>query len=193
LIIGAIFIVHGYTKLFGGPGKPVSPLAQRFLGVGFTQQVQQGSLAGVSHSFEHLGMPSPRLMALLAGGVEFVGGILLVLGLLTRPAALLLAGEMVVAIQKVHWRNGLLGPGGFEYPLALMASAVGLLGSGAGDFSLDSLICQLAPGDAKARSEANLVLLIPGLLGLVAALFRSQRKTTEPASRLEAPPERMAA
>ena len=79
LALGAILIIHGYPKLFGGMG-------------GFSQFLGQ------------LGLPMPPFWAWVVTLLEFFGGILLVGGLLTRWVALLLVIEFVVAITKVKWR-----------------------------------------------------------------------------------------
>lgn len=64
---------------------------------------------GTVQWFEHsLGLPFPTLMAALASGTEFFGGIALLLGLATRWIALPLMVTMLVAIVTVHWENGWL-------------------------------------------------------------------------------------
>jgi putative oxidoreductase len=80
---------------------------------------------------------------------EFFGGILVVVGLLTRLAAFSIFIDMFVAITKVHWKNGLRGQGGYEFPLALAALAFALIFFGAGPISLDALIWK---GRAKAKA-----------------------------------------
>jgi len=112
LAVGAIFIAHGRQKLFGG-------------------------LTGFGQYLESLGVPLPSASALVVALVEFLGGIALLLGLFTRWAALLLAINMLVAIVLVHWRHGLTGPGGFEFPLALLAATISLMLTGAQKFSLE--------------------------------------------------------
>ena len=85
-----------------------------------------------------IGLAPGVLMALLAGGAEFFGGLALLLGLLVRPASLALAFAMLVAIFTVHIDKGLfMSNNGYEYGLALLAVAVALLISGAGRASLD--------------------------------------------------------
>ena len=137
LILGGIFAAHGYPKLFGGPGKEVPPTAAAYLGQGFVQAVQNGSPEQFAPIVEQVGAPQPGATAWLVAGLEFFGGIALALGFLTRLTALLLAGEMVVAIWKIHWRNGLIGQGGFEFPLSLLSGCLALLGTGPGGFSAD--------------------------------------------------------
>jgi putative oxidoreductase len=78
-------------------------------------------------------------MAFIVGGTEFVGGVLLVLGLLTRPAALGLAVSMFLAIKLAHWKQGLIGSAsGYMYALSMFGSMLGLLFLGAGGVSADS-------------------------------------------------------
>ena len=76
--VGIILMAHGAQKLFGW-----------FDGNG---------LAGTAQWLSSMGMEPGLLMAILAGGAEFFGGLALVLGLLTRPAALVAAFTMLVAI-----------------------------------------------------------------------------------------------
>ena len=67
----------------------------------------------------------------LAGSAEFFGGLFILLGLLTRPAAVALAFTMVIAIFSVHYENGLfMSNKGYEFGLALLAASVSLAFSG---------------------------------------------------------------
>ncbi len=113
LAAGAILIAHGYPKLF-------------------TQT------AGMMGFFGKIGLPGWMVYAV--GTVEFFGGILLVGGFLTRLVGLLVAGEMAVAVLKVHLKNGLTGQGGYEFALLLGCAALALMTVGAGVISLDRLI-----------------------------------------------------
>ncbi|PCC97933.1 DoxX family protein [Halopseudomonas pelagia] len=118
---GIIFIAHGAQKLFGWFG-----------GYG---------LEGTGQWMESIGLAPGYLMALGAGGAEFLGGLALLLGLLVRPAAAVLALTMLVAIVTVHLANGLfMSNNGYEFALALLAISVSLLISGAGRLSLDRVI-----------------------------------------------------
>ncbi len=137
LIVGSIFAIHGYPKLFGGPGKQVHPTAQRYLGPGFAQAVEQGGPENFSKMLESMEVPRAKPMAVFVGWVEFLGGIMLALGLLTRLVSVLLAGDMLVAIQKVHGQKGLVGQGGYEFPLALLAACLALFLAGPGKVSVD--------------------------------------------------------
>lgn len=69
---------------------------------------------------------------------EFLGGILILIGFLTRPAAFLIACTMLTAVVGFHWRNGFfLAEGGFEYAGVLLGIAISLLISGGGNGSVD--------------------------------------------------------
>jgi putative oxidoreductase len=138
LVTGAIFVAHGYPKLFGGPGKPVPSLAAEKLGPGFVAAWQEHGGERWANRLETLGVPAPKSMAVLTGLVELVGGVCLVLGLFTRPAAFLMTGQMIAAIWKVHWKNGLLASrGGYEFNLSLIAALLLLLLGGPGRISVD--------------------------------------------------------
>ena len=80
----------------------------------------------------HLGMPA--WLGYISTLTEFIGGILLVLGLLTRFAAFMIAGNMVVAIITVNVKHGYAGS---EYSLALVVMSLMLVVAGSGAFSLD--------------------------------------------------------
>ena len=82
----------------------------------------------------------PGWMGYLAAYGEFLGGILLIVGLLTRFAGLTILIVMAVAVAKVTWKNGLTGPQGFGFPLALAAMAFLLIFFGGGPISLDTAI-----------------------------------------------------
>lgn len=117
--LGIIFAAHGAQKLFGWFG-----------GYG---------LEGTGQWMASIGLQPGYLMALGAGSAEFFGGIALIIGLLTRPAAAVLAFTMVVAIFAVHFENGLfMSNNGYEFGLALLAGSVALALSGAGRFSVDN-------------------------------------------------------
>jgi putative oxidoreductase len=125
--VGIIFAAHGAQKLFGWFG-----------GYG---------LEGTGQFFGSVGLNPGYLMALLAGAVEFFGGLALVLGLLVRPAAAALAGAMVIAIFAVHFGKGFFADkGGYEYALALFAASVSLLFSGGGRYSADRALAPLPEG-----------------------------------------------
>lgn len=85
-----------------------------------------------------IGLEPGYLMALGAGSAEFFGGIAILIGLLTRPAAIALAITMLVAIIVVHLPNGLfMSNNGYEFGLALLGMSVALAFNGGGKFSID--------------------------------------------------------
>jgi putative oxidoreductase len=121
LPVGIILAAHGSQKLFGAFG-----------GYG---------LEGTGQWMESIGLAPGFLMALLAGSAEFFGGIALILGLLTRPAAMVSAFTMIVAIVTVHGSNGLfMSNNGYEFALTLLAVTVALAIQGGGKYSIDSVI-----------------------------------------------------
>ena len=75
----------------------------------------------------------------------------LVVAFLTPLAAFMLGCVMAVAIFKVHLPGGLIGPGGYEYPLSMLAGLVALLFMGPGPLSLDKLI--FCRGKCPAKTE----------------------------------------
>jgi putative oxidoreductase len=72
--------------------------------------------------------------------VELFGGAALIFGVATRLTALMLAVDMLVAIIKVHLKNGFFLPGGFEFALTLLAANLCLLLVGAGAASVDGAL-----------------------------------------------------
>lgn len=84
-----------------------------------------------------LGLPAPEVMAWLSGIAEFVGGILLALGLLTRPAAFLIVGNMMVAVIFAHAGDAFLDR---ERALLFLFIALAFLLAGPGRYSADAAI-----------------------------------------------------
>lgn len=120
LPLGVILTAHGAQKLFAWFG-----------GYG---------LEGTGQWMASQGFEPGYLMALMAGSAEFFGGIALILGLLTRPAAILAAFTMLMAMT-VHLANGLfVSNNGYEFALILMAASVSLAFTGAGRLALDNVI-----------------------------------------------------
>ncbi|MCG9677196.1 DoxX family protein [Vibrio sp. Isolate24] len=121
--VGIIFMAHGAQKLFGWFG-----------GYG---------LEGTGQWMASIGLGPGVLMAFLAGSAEFFGGLLILLGMLTRPASVALAFTMLVAIFSVHFENGLfMANNGYEFGLALMAASISLALSGSGKAALDQYIAK---------------------------------------------------
>ena len=114
LALGIIMTAHGYSKVFGGLHHHAQVVAS-------------------------LGLPA--WLGYVSSFAEFLGGILVIAGFLTRLAALAICIDMAVAIAKVHWGNGLIGPNrsGYEFPLALAAIAFALIFFGAGPIAVDHI------------------------------------------------------
>jgi putative oxidoreductase len=126
ITLGVVFFAHGAQKLLGWFG-----------GAGLKQTMR------AMHQL--LGLPVP--LAFLSIATEFFGGYGLMVGLLSRVAALGIAVTMVGAILMVHGRYGLFlnwfgdrKGDGFEYHLLAIALAVVIIVRGSGALSLDRLI-----------------------------------------------------
>ncbi|HET8626054.1 MAG TPA: DoxX family protein [Thermomicrobiales bacterium] len=137
LIFGSLIALHGLPKLFGGEGKKVSAEVERVLGAAFNQSLERGGLDKSKAMMERMELPMPDTMAALSAGTEFFGGLAVMLGWHTRLAALLLMGNMGVAIRKVHWEQGIMGERGAEKPLLFLGAFLTLFIAGPGAISLD--------------------------------------------------------
>jgi putative oxidoreductase len=114
-MVGLIFVVHGAMKMMDIPG--------------------------TVHGFAQLGIPYPQYAVYLAIAGEFFGGLGILLGLLTRVAALGALCTMAVAIGYVHLGHGLLAKnGGWEYPIVLGLVALYFVTHGAGPASVDAYL-----------------------------------------------------
>jgi len=120
-VLGVIFFMHGGQKVFGWFGGP--GLADSVAGMG------------------HMGLIAP--LAYISIYTEFVGGILLIIGFLTRIAALGILIDMVVAVAMVHFKNGFFMQGGnglgYEYNLALIGMSFALFLTGPGALAIGDL------------------------------------------------------
>jgi uncharacterized membrane protein YphA (DoxX/SURF4 family) len=94
--------------------------------------------------------PPTLWRAYVASFTEFLGGLLILAGFFTRPAALAICIDLSVAIWKAHWHNGLTGEHGYEFPLAAAAIAFALIFFGAGPISIDHIL--RGGGGASKRS-----------------------------------------
>ncbi|WP_260478131.1 DoxX family protein [Nonomuraea sp. WAC 01424] len=116
VVLGVIFVAHGWQKW-------------------------QGGLGAAAAEFREMGVPMPGLSAGFAAIVELIGGVLLILGLLVRPVALLLLIDMIGAIVFVHIGRGVLSQnGGWELPGARGALALMLAALGGGRIGLDGIV-----------------------------------------------------
>lgn len=116
LTLGSIMTVHGYHKVFGG-------------------------LQHFAHMVGSMGIPA--WLGYVSAFTELLGGLLLIVGFFTRPAAFAVCINLCVAIWKVHLHNGLMGSPdrpGFEFPLAAATLAFALIFFGAGAISIDHVL-----------------------------------------------------
>jgi putative oxidoreductase len=114
VVLGFIFAVHGW---------------QKYNDIG---------VAGMQAGFGQMGVPNAEVFAVLVIVLELVGGVLLILGFLSRPIAALLAVEMIGALVLVHAPNGFfVNENGYELVLILAAAALTIALAGPGRFSLD--------------------------------------------------------
>jgi len=103
-----ITVFYDWSKTVAGAFSWAAPLAARivvgwvFLWSGWTKL---NALPRMIENFREWGIPAPELFTPLASGVEFVGGILLLIGLLTRFAAVPMMIVMVVAIISAKWAD----------------------------------------------------------------------------------------
>jgi putative oxidoreductase len=131
IITGIVFAAHGYQKFF-------------IFG-----------LDGATGAFTQMGIPAPGITAPLVAIVELFGGIALIIGLLTRLAALGLAINMLGAILLVRLKGGFFAPNGAEYEIVLFVACLALVIGGAGALSADEAIGRRrgsTAGDAYARA-----------------------------------------
>jgi putative oxidoreductase len=129
VILGLIFLTHGYPKL-------------------------TRSATALQNMFVQHGLPAK--LVYVAGVLETFGSLLLIVGLFARPAALLLAVEMGVAILKVHGGHGVMALSEYEFPLALGSACLALATTGAGAASLDHLLLgESSPGRSRPVRTAR--------------------------------------
>jgi len=105
--VGSVFVAHGVAKLF----------------MGFTN---------VADYLSSVGIPYYTIAAVVLTLAELVGGVALILGVLTRFVAIVLAFDMAVALITVHVKNGFFMPNGVEFPMVLLAANLSFVLSGGG-------------------------------------------------------------
>jgi putative oxidoreductase len=126
--LAIIYLSHGYPKLAHANGD-------------------------LQHAFIEHGLPG--YFVYVAGILETFGGGLLLVGLFTRGAALLLAIEMCVAIWKFHSAHSYLAVHEYEFPLVVAAACLALASVGAGAFSLDHPLFERGGGKARSSRAAK--------------------------------------
>jgi putative oxidoreductase len=135
LVLGTILVAHGSQKWW------------------------DWGITGTTTGFAEMGIPLPSAAAIVAATVELGGGVLLLVGLLTEIAGVLVALNMLGAVVLVHIGNGVfVENNGWELPGAIFTAALVLAAAGAGRFSVD------------------------GLMGLQRASHRHARRTGSPTS-----------
>ncbi len=127
IVTGIVFSMHGYQKVF------------------------IYGLAGTAGAFGKMGIFMPGTMGPFIALLELLGGLALIIGLLTRLAALGLAFNMLGAIAMVHFAGGFFLPSGFEYALTLLGACVALVLGGPGSLSVDDAIASRRPGPLGTR------------------------------------------
>ena len=113
LTLGLIMVAHGYQNTFR-------------------------HLHDHVHMVASLGLPA--WLGYVSSFTELLGGLLILVGFFTRPAAVAVCIDLVVAIWKVHWHNGLMGDHGYEFPLAIATIAFALIFFGGGAIAIDHVL-----------------------------------------------------
>jgi putative oxidoreductase len=119
VVVGSIFLVQGYFKLFGPPDV-------------------KGGGGALREMIRANGLPAPQLLAWAVSVIELAGGSLLLVGLATRFVAIPLALTLVVAIVRFKWKEGFQF--GWDWPFSVLGSTLATSLLGAGTISLDHLL-----------------------------------------------------
>ena len=128
ILLAWLFIYHGAGTLFGA--------------------FHQSGIHGETVYFQSQHLHPAHLLAVVDGTTQFVGGILIAVGVLGRLAGLALVGDMIGAMVTITFAQGLVGPNGLGYQInvALIIPALVIAFLGTGRFSLDELIARLRGG-----------------------------------------------
>ena len=118
IVLGAVFIAHGYQKVFG-------------MGV-----------LNVAGFFDTLGVPMAGIAGPFIAYLGLLGGVAILLGGFTRVIALLLACDMLGAIILVHAKGGFFAPKGIELVFGIFGMAIALVFLGAGAYSIDAMLAR---------------------------------------------------
>ncbi|MCB0064226.1 MAG: DoxX family protein [Caldilineaceae bacterium] len=153
VVVGLVVAAHGIQKLFGAWGGP--------------------GMAGFTGWLGSMRLKPAPLWAWVGALSEFVGGLLLVLGLLNPLGEIAVIAAMLMAIFSVHWPNFFAANNGLEFPLTLMAAALALLFAGPGAYALDTVL-----GIAFVQPWMPWVGLLLAIGGVVAA-FATRAPATE--------------
>ena len=117
ITLGVIFLAHGLQKLLGafsGPG--IKGTASMLSGIGFTP---------------------PEIWAWVLASAETVGGLFLILGILPKTCAFVIAIIVIIAIVRIHGPKGFfITKGGFEYQLLMLSACIYIMITGGGKYSL---------------------------------------------------------
>lgn len=146
VIIGLAFAGHGTQKLFGWFGG--------------------GGIAGTEKIMARMEAAPLKFWAYVVGLSEALGGLGLLFGFLTPLAAAAIVGTMLVAIFRVHWKNGFWNTNrGIEFPLLNLGVALMLGLAGPGTISLDALF-----GFRYSDPVTFLIALIIVVLGIIISM-----------------------
>ena len=121
IVTGVILTAHGTQKLFGWWGGP--------------------GMTGWIGAMNRMRLRPAAPWAWISALAEVLGGLGLIVGLLTPFPSLAIAGSMLVAIALVHWPRGFfVTKGGYEFNLLILAAVSAIAIAGPGAYSLDSAI-----------------------------------------------------